>query len=125
MQRGRSGEKYISSSEYKTISDLLDVFQEVSGVQRPRLRMPAGPLLPLSGVTSYALSRLLPDYQQRFTPGAIRLLQQRRRVDISKAKEELGFQPTAVRAAVEDAYAFHYQRNAITNPKANHPAASA
>ena len=42
MRHGRSGEKYIFSSEYKTISDLLDVFQEVSGVQRPRLRLPVG-----------------------------------------------------------------------------------
>ncbi len=125
MRRGRSGEKYIFSSEYKTISDLLDVFQEVSGVQRPRLRLPVGPMLALSEVTSYALSRLYPSYPQRFTPGAIRLLLQRRRADTSKAKEELGFQPTTIRAAVQDAYAFHYQRNAITNPRAKRPDVSA
>ena len=62
MRRGRSGEKYIFSSEYKTISELLDVFQEVSGVRRPRLRLPAGPMLALSEVTIYALSRLYPSY---------------------------------------------------------------
>ncbi len=125
MRRGRSGEKYIFSSEYKTISGLLDVFQEVSGVQRPNLRLPVGPMLALSEVTSYALSRLYPSYPQRFTPGAIRLLQKRRRADISKAKGELGFQPTTVRAAVQEAYAFHYQRNAITNPRAKRPDLSA
>lgn len=82
-------------------------------------------MLALSRVTSYALSRLYPSYPQRLTPGAIRLLQQRRCADTSKAKDELGFQPTTVRAAVQDAYAFHYQRNAITNPRAKRPDASA
>ncbi len=121
MRRGRSGEKYIFSSEYKTISNLLDIFQEVSGVQRTRLQLPLGPMLALSEVKSYVLSRLYPSYPQRFTPGAIRLLQQRRHADTSKAKEELGFQPTTIRAAVEDAYAFHYQRDAIANPRAKRP----
>ena len=121
MRRGRSGEKYIFSSEYKTISGLLDIFQEVSGVQRPRLRLPVGPMLALSEVTSYALSRLCPSYPQQFTPGAIRLLRRRRHADISKAKEELGFQPTTIRAAVQAAYAFHYRRDAITNPRAKPP----
>ena len=125
MRHGRSGEKYIFSSEYKTISDRLDVFQEVSGVPRPRLRLPVGPMLTLSEVTSYTLSRLYPSYPQRFTPGAIRLLRQRRRADTTKAKEELGFQPTTIRAAVQDAYAFHYQRDAITNPRAKRPGVSA
>ena len=125
MQRGRSGEKYIFSSEYKTISELLDVFQEVTGVQRPRLSLPVGPMLALSKVTSYALSRLYPSYPQRFTPGAIRLLQQRRRADTSKAREELGFEPTTVREAVKDAYAFHYRRKAIANPRAKPPEMSA
>lgn len=121
MERGRAGQKYIFSTEYQTISNLLDLFQEVSGVRRPRRQIPLGLMLPLSEVTSYALSRLRPSYPQRFTPGAIRLLQQCRHADTSKAKEELGFQPTTIRAAVQDAYAFHYQRNAITNPRAKRP----
>ena len=121
MERGRSGEKYIFSTEYQTISDLLDHFQAVSGVQRPRRQIPLGLMLPFSEVASYVLSRLYPSYPQRFTPGAIRLLQQCRHADTSKAKEELGFQPTTVRAAIEDAYAFHYQRNAIHNPRAKRP----
>ena len=121
MRYGRLGEKYIFSSEYKTIPELLEVFQEVTGVRRPRLRMPVGPMLPLSVVTSYAVSRLFPNMTQRFTPGAIRLLQQRRRVDTTKAKEELGFRPTTVLAAVQEAYAFHHRRNAITNRRAKRP----
>ncbi len=122
MERGRSGQKYIFSTQYQTISDLLDHFQEVTGVGRPRRQMPLGLMLPFSEVASYALSRLWPSYPQRFTPGAIRLLQQCRHADTSKAKEELGFQPSTIRGAIEDAYAFHYERNAITNSRAKRPA---
>ncbi len=121
MERGRSGQKYIFSSEYQTISDMLDHFQAVTDVQRPRRQIPLGLMLPFAEVASYALSRLWPSYPQRFTPGAIRLLQQCRHADTSKAKEELGFQPTTIREAVREAYAFHYQRNAITNPRAKRP----
>ncbi len=121
MERGRSGQKYIFSSEYQTISNMLDLFQEVSGIRRPRRQIPVSLMMPMSEVVSSVLSRLRPDDPQRFTPGAIRLLQKCRHADTSKAKEELGFQPTTMRAAVRDAYAFHYQRNAITNRRAKRP----
>ena len=125
MERGRSGEKYIFSSEYKTISEILDLFEEVSGVPRPRRRMPTRLMLVFSEVASFYLSRFHPDFPQRFTPGAIRLLQKRRHADTGKAKRELGYRPTGIRDAVHEAYEFHYRRNAIANPAANRPRADA
>ena len=121
MERGRSGQKYIFSSEYQTISDILDLFQDVSGVRRPRRQIPVGLMLVLAELSSPVLSRFWPSYPQRFTPGAIRLLQKCRHADTSKAKEELGFQPTTIRSAIQDAYAFHHQRGAITNQRAKRP----
>ncbi len=123
MDRGRSGEKYIFSTEYKTISDMLDLFEDVSGLPRPGRRLPARLMLGLSEVASYYLSRCHPSVNQRFTPGAIRLLELCRHADITKAREELGYQPTSVAGAVAEAYAFHYDRGAITNPQAKLPAA--
>ncbi len=124
MQRGRSGEKYIFSSEYKTISDILDLFAEVSGLPRPNRRIPTRMMLGFAEVASFYLSRFHPGFPQRFTPGAIRLLQKRRHADNGKAKRELGYEPTSIRAAVAEAYAFHYQRDAIRNPLAKPPGAS-
>ena len=124
MDRGRSGEKYIFSSEYKTISDILDLWEEVSGIPRPNRRMPIRAMLAFSEVASFYLSRFRPDFPQRFTPGAIRLLQKRRHANNSKAKQELGYRPTSIRAAVHEAYAFHYHRDAITNPLAKPPSTS-
>ena len=125
MHKGRSGEKYIFSSEYKTISDMLDLYEEVSGVPRPCRRIPTRLMLVFSEVASLYLSRFHPGFPQRFTPGAIRLLQKRRHADTGKARRELGYQPTSIRAAVREAYAFHYHRNAITNPLAKRPCITA
>jgi len=121
MDRGRSGEKYIFSSEYKKISEILDLFEEASGVPRPNRRVPVNLMLPFAEVASFYLSRFHPDFPQRFTPGAIRLLRKRLHADTGKAKRELGFKPTSIRAAVHQAYAFHHQRNAITHPLAKPP----
>lgn len=124
MERGRPGEKYIFSSEYKTISDILDLYESVSGLPRPGRRIPARFMLGLTEVSSSYLSRFHPKVNQRFTPGAIRLLQLRRHADTSKARNELGFEPSRVADAVAEAYAFHCGRGAITNPKAKPPAAA-
>ena len=121
MQKGRAGEKYIFSSEYKTISEIIDLFEEASGMPRPRGRIPAPAMLVFAEVASYYLSRVHPEFPQRFTPGAIRLLQKRLHADTGKARKELGYRPTSIRAAVHEAYAFHYRRNAITNPLAKRP----
>ena len=125
MHKGRSGEKYIFSSEYKTISEMLDLFEEVSGVPRPCRRIPVRTMLVFSEVASFYLSRFHPCFPQRFTPGAIRLLQKRRHADTGKARRELGYQPTSILAAVREAYSFHYHRNAITNPLAKRPCVTA
>ena len=73
--------KYIFSSEYKTISEILDLFEEVSGVPRPCRRIPANMMLAFSEMTSFYLSRFHPSFPQRFTPGAIRLLRKRLHAD--------------------------------------------
>ena len=123
MQLGRTGEKYIFASEYQTISDILDLYEEVSGIPRPRRRVPARVMYAFSEVASFYLSRFHPNFPQRFTPGAIRLLRMRRHASIDKACRELGYRPTSIRSAVHEAYAFHYGRRAIQNPSAKPPVA--
>ena len=121
MRHGRAGEKYIFASEYKTISDILDLYEEVTGIPRPHRRIPAPIMYAFSEVASFYLSRFHPNFPQRFTPGAIRLLKMRRRANIEKARRELGYRPTSIRAAVAEAYAFHFGRNAIRNADARSP----
>ncbi|MGH2372027.1 MAG: NAD-dependent epimerase/dehydratase family protein, partial [bacterium] len=121
MEKGRTGHKYIFSTEFLMLDDLLDLVEEASGVVSPRRRLPAPVMLAASEVTSFFLSRLYPTFPQRLTPGAIRLLRKCRRADLTKARTELGYRPTSIREAVQEAYAFHYARGAITHPAARQP----
>jgi len=122
MEKGRSGQKYIFSTEYMTISDLLNLWEEASGVPRPNRRVPTNLMYVFSEIASFYLSRFHPDFPQRFTPGAIRLLKRCHHANLTKAKTELGYQPTTIRDAVHEAYAFHYhERKAINNPNAKPP----
>jgi len=45
-----------------------------------------------------------PGAEQRFTPDAVRILRLQRHADTSKARKELGFQPTSLRDAIAEAY---------------------
>ncbi|MGH2400341.1 MAG: NAD-dependent epimerase/dehydratase family protein, partial [bacterium] len=123
MEKGRTGHKYIFSTEFLMLDELLDLFTEVSGVAAPRRRLPVPLMLACAEVASYYLSRFRPHVHQRLTPGAIRLLRKCRHADLAKAKSELGYQPTSIRAAVGEAYAFHYTRGAIRHPAARPPSA--
>ena len=121
MKHGRPGEKYIFSSEYKTISEIVGLFEEVSGVPFSGRRVPTPVMYAFSELASFYLSRAHPNFPQRFTPGAIRLLKKRRHADTTKARTELGYQPTSIRSAIQEAYAFHYHRTAFQNPQAKRP----
>lgn len=107
MEKGVAGQRYIFSSEYKTIKEIVSIFSEVSGQSKLPLRLPSGIMLPLSEVISSYLSRFHPSFNQRFTPGAIRLLQKCRRADTTKAKDFLGYKPGLIKDAVHEAYEFH------------------
>jgi nucleoside-diphosphate-sugar epimerase len=109
MAKGRPGQKYIFSSEFKTVDELMAISEELRGRARPRLRLPAAAMMSIARATTFVLARVAPDVEPRFTPGAVRLLSMQRRADITKARAELGYQPTAIRDALAEQYAF-FQR---------------
>ena len=113
MDRGQPGEKYIFSTEFATLPDLMWMWHEITGRPIPRLRLPAPVMGAIAEVLSPLLTRLAPQFPQRLTPSAVRILQLRRHVDTGKAQRALGYRPTGIRAACEQAYQFHIQRGAI------------
>jgi nucleoside-diphosphate-sugar epimerase len=117
MARGRPGQKYIFSSQYLTVDELMAIFEDVTGVRRPKLRLPAGLMAGLAGLSDLVL-RFFPNKPRRFTPGAIRFLRMGRRVDCTKAREELGYEPTSIVQAVREAYDFFVRRGVIGNRRA-------
>ncbi|MBC6423042.1 MAG: NAD-dependent epimerase/dehydratase family protein [Hormoscilla sp. SP5CHS1] len=104
MSKGRSGQKYIFSSQFLTVDELMDIFEEVTGRDRPNLRIPGAMMTGIAGVADFVLPRFFPNVPRRFTSGAVRILRMHRRADISKAKNELGYQPTSIKASIQSAY---------------------
>lgn len=113
MRRGRMGQKYIFSTEFLTIDDIMEIFEEVSGRPRPRLRLSPSVMAGLADVSSRLPRSWMPSLGRRFTPGAVRLLRMNRRADISKARNELGYVPTSARKAIHDAYADFARRGLV------------
>jgi len=104
MDKGRAGQKYIFSTAFQTVDGLMEIFERVTGRPRPRLRLPSGLMLGLAEIVDAVARRVAPHAEPRFTPGAVRLLRSERRVDVTKARTELGYRPTSVEAAIRQAY---------------------
>ena len=117
MQKGRSGQRYILSTKFLTVDELLDIFERVTGRRRPP-RISPGLMAGIASVSSFVLTRFFPNVPQRFTPGAIRLLRMQRRADCSKARRELGYEPTRIEDAVQEAYDWFVEHGAIRSPVA-------
>ncbi|MCA9522953.1 MAG: NAD-dependent epimerase/dehydratase family protein [Myxococcales bacterium] len=112
MQKGRSGHKYIFASEYLEVDQLMDLFEEVTGRRRP-VRLPPNVMLPIAYVSTLFKRTFFPKSPHRFTPLAVHVLQSRRHADTSKAKRELGFQPTPMRDAIRAAFEFFVEQKMI------------
>ena len=113
MARGRSGQKYIISTAYASVDDLLDLFGEVTGKPKPRLRLPPPVMAAIAEVADKTWFRAFPNQPRRFTPAAVRLLSMKRRADHGKARTELGFQPTPLKDAIREAYDDFVRRGVI------------
>ena len=117
MRHGRSGQKYIFGTAYASVDDLMELFREVTGRPLPRLRLSPTLMAALAEVADKTWYRAFPNRPRRFTPGAVRLLQMRRRADHDKAKQELGYQPTQLSHAVREAYEDFVRRGLIIPAK--------
>ena len=106
MNKGRSGQKYIFSTQFLTVDELLEIYQEVTGVPRHGVRLPPGQMAVIADVADLFLGTFLPRVPRRFTAAAVRILRMHRRADCSKARRELGYQPTDIREAIREQFEF-------------------
>ncbi|WP_414588778.1 SDR family oxidoreductase [Scytonema sp. PCC 10023] len=116
MEKGRGGQKYIFSTQFLTVDELIKIFEEVTGMPRPKLRLPIAVMAGIASVADFVFPRFFPNAPRRFTSGAVRHLRMNRRADISKAKNELGYQPTSVKQAIYEAYEDFARRGLIARP---------
>jgi nucleoside-diphosphate-sugar epimerase len=113
MKNGRSGERYIFASEYRTMDDLMAMFEEVTGRKRPPIRLSRSAMSAIAQVIDPFVTRWVPPERHRLTPAAIHILGLERRADTTKAERELGFRPTSIRDAVQEAYDWFCSRGRI------------
>jgi nucleoside-diphosphate-sugar epimerase len=113
MDKGRPGHKYIFSTAFHTVDDLMGMYERVTGRPRPRLRLPPAAMTAIAWAVDAVARRVAPDAEPRFTPGAVRLLRMQRRADLTKVRTELGYRPTSVEAAVGAAYEDFLRRGVL------------
>ncbi|MEO1339242.1 MAG: NAD-dependent epimerase/dehydratase family protein, partial [Myxococcota bacterium] len=123
MQKGRSGQKYVFSTAYVTVDMLMDDFESVTGHRKPLLRLPRGVMQVFAEIGAPVVDRI-PSLNPRLTPGAVRILGLQRRADISKAREELGYRPTRLRDAIQEAYDDFARRGILPRRNPSHPSPS-
>jgi nucleoside-diphosphate-sugar epimerase len=116
MKRGRAGHKYILSTEFLSLDQIIELWSKVTGRPNHLWRLSPQLMAICSRISSFVLTRWFPKAPQRFTPGAIRILRLNRRANIKKAQQELGYQPTSVAHAVEEACEFFMRRGLIRPP---------
>jgi len=113
MHRGRIGQKYVISTQFLSLDEIMDIFEEVTGRPRPKLKLPVGVMAGVAEVTSFFYNNFSPETPQRFTPAAVRILRQQRHADVSKARSELGYEPSSIRKALHEAYADFARRGLV------------
>ncbi|MDA2894096.1 NAD-dependent epimerase/dehydratase family protein [Mycolicibacterium sp. BiH015] len=103
-EKGRVGERYLISERMISNADVVRIAADAAGVPAPTKKIP----LPLS----YAMAAVgsakakLTGTDERLSLGSLRLMRAEAPVDCSKAKRELGWQPTPVEEAIRDAAKF-------------------
>ncbi len=100
VERGRSGERYIISSRYASIAEILRILGEVTGAATPRLP------LPYPAAMAYAwgseLWARMTNTEPQATVAAIQTLTTRRDVVNDKARRELGLNPRPLEETLRD-----------------------
>ncbi|MBH8561908.1 SDR family oxidoreductase [Nostoc sp. CENA67] len=117
MEKGRSGQTYTISSEYLTLPEMMVIFEKVTGRKRPMLCLPIGLMASIGKVLDMIISPIAPNAPRYITAGGLKLLATNQTADCSKAKTELGYQPTSIEQAVIEAYQDFVHRGLIKNPK--------
>jgi nucleoside-diphosphate-sugar epimerase len=113
MERGRTGRRYIFSTKYVEMEEMLGLFAEVSGKRYKVRALPPRLMSAMAKAISGPMTKLFPDVPQHLTPGAVLVLTMRRRADITRAREELGYTPGAIEPVVREWYEFFVREGMI------------
>lgn len=97
-ERGRPGERYILSERMLTSRQILSIAAEAVGVRPPRVGVPLG-VMKLVGLGGDVLGKMF-KRDARLTTVSVRLMHYMSPLDTSKARRELGWEPSPTPDAI-------------------------
>ncbi len=100
-KKATSGERYILSGHWLSISGITDIISEITGTPPPRLTVPLW--LARLGVPVVAAVSKLTGKNPLYTSFSLKALNSNRNMSHEKASRELGYQPRPLRETITDA----------------------
>lgn len=111
-EKGRVGERYILGNQNFTLLELFDLLEEVTGVPKPKMKIPYFIAL----ASGYFIERILgmsfPNYST-MDLDSVKLSKFRWHFDSSKAISELGYQPGDIKESVKNTLTWFKQNGYI------------
>lgn len=104
-RRGRTGERYLLSGEWRSLRELAQAVQDVTGTRAPRITVPHGVArlgVPFAG--AYAWLRGKPPV---FTKMSLKSVRHHRHISSAKAERELGYQARPFHETIRDTFAWY------------------
>jgi len=99
-EKGRIGERYILGNENFTLLELFKLLEEVTGIPRPKMKIPYFMALASGYLVERVLGMSFPNYST-MDLDSVKLSRLRWHFDSSKAINELGYYPGDIRECVK------------------------
>ncbi len=117
-ERGRPGQRYILGGAFKTLADLADALEQVTGVPAPRRRIP----YPLAlAFAAFAQTRArISGVETPVTVAGVRMMHARLEVSSEKAERELGWRHRPLVETLRDEVAWYRSRGFARDPAPTH-----
>jgi dihydroflavonol-4-reductase len=113
LDRGRVGERYIVGGEDLTMDEIWSLLAELTGKPVPSWRAPYA--LALAAAYADELRCLITGAAPAVPVEGVRLSRERMFADSSKARLDLAYEPTPVRAALERAVSWYRENGYVPN----------
>jgi dihydroflavonol-4-reductase len=106
-EKGKSGENYLISGQWKSMEELAGMAEAITGVRRPRLVSPIW--LARAGAPFQTAFNRLRGKRPLYTGESLSALQANREISHEKASRDLGHAPRPLEDTVRDIYAWFEQ----------------
>lgn len=101
VEKGRIGERYILGNQNFTLLELFELLEEVTGVSKPKMKIPYFMALASGYVVERILGMSFPNYST-MDLDSVKLSKLRWHFDSSKAINELGYNPGNIKESVKN-----------------------